>query len=137
MSSVHDNYVYAYVVDCEHRRLILHTSYPVGDTQEYTDAVFIGVVAHFFEYVLRGNILNAIQEITIESLIEQNAELFKDTWRYAWPILQYKGDLGILQNWLHDHSIHAFDVISSYGLSGWVLAESSELVARTGPFLAT
>jgi hypothetical protein len=99
--------------------------------------VFTGVVAHFFEYELRGNILNEIQEVEPKSVVQQYAELFKESWRYGWPSrIDYRGDLSVLENWLRDHSIRAFDIMSSYGLSGWVLAESCELVSRTEPFRA-
>jgi hypothetical protein len=137
MLSIHDNDVYAYVVDCEHCRLILHTSYLDGESKEFTDVVFTGVVAHFFEYILSRNILFAIEEMEPKSVVEKYAEMFKESWRYGWPLLDYKGDLSVLQNWLGEHSIRAFDVQSSYGLSGWVLAAKCDFVSRTGPFSAT
>ena len=55
--SVHDNFVYAYSVDCEGRRLVLHTAFRDRPPQEFTDVVFRDVVAHHFEHVLPGNIL--------------------------------------------------------------------------------
>jgi hypothetical protein len=110
MLSIHDNNVYAYVVDCEHDRLILHTSFLDSEIREFTDVVFTGVVAHFFEHVLPGNILFAIEQVELKSVIETYAELFKESWRYGWPLVDYKGDLGVLQNWLGDRSIRAFDV---------------------------
>jgi hypothetical protein len=97
--------------------------------------IFSGVVAHFFEHVLPGNILFGIEEGDPKSLVDQYAERFKESWRYGWPQVDYKGDLSVLQDWLRDHSIRAFVIQSSYGLSGWILAENCDLVSRTEPFL--
>jgi hypothetical protein len=138
MLSIHDNNVYAYFVDCSNRCVVLHTSYLGRDPHEFTDVIFSGVVAHFFEHVLPGNILLGIEEGNPKSLIEQFAGLFQKSWRYGWPIanLDYQGDLGVLDKWLRDHSIRAFKIASAYGMSGWVLAENHELVSRTAPFRA-
>jgi hypothetical protein len=136
MLSIHDNNVYAYFVDCANRRVVLHTSFRDREPHEFTDVIFSGVVAHFFEHVLPGNILFGIEERDAKSLVEQHAELFKESWRYDWPQVDYQGDLSVLENWLRDNSIRAFGIHSSYGLSGWVFAESSELVSRIEPFRA-
>jgi len=50
--SVHDNIVYAFSVDCEGRRLILHTALRDREPQGFTDVIFRDVVAHHFEHVL-------------------------------------------------------------------------------------
>src|SRR4051794_27734674 len=134
MLSIHDNNVYAYFVDCANCRVVLHTSFRDREPHEFTDVIFSGVVAHLLEHVLPGNILFGIEEGDPKSLVEQHAELFAESWRYAWPQVDYNGDLGTLANWLHDHSIRAFQIHSSYGLSGWVLAESNEIIGRAEPF---
>ena len=134
MRSIHDNNVYSYIVDCESKRIILHTSYRNAEPHEFTDAVFTDVVAHYFEYVLPGNILFAIEEVDLDAVLVENSELFENSWRYGWPNQDYKGDLDRLANWLRGHSVKGFKLQSSYGLSGWVLAREYELRERDKPF---
>jgi hypothetical protein len=136
MRSIHDNNVYAYVVDCEHQRIVLYTSDEDDESPEFTDVVFRGVVAHYFEHVLQGNILRAVEEVEPHTIVGDFAELLSDSWRYGWPYVKYNGDLSVLQDWLRANSIRAFEVQSSYGLSGWVLAESCEFVSRAERFCA-
>jgi hypothetical protein len=78
--------------------------------------------------------LFAIDEVDSDTILVENSELFEKSWRYAWPNQDYKGDLDRLRKWLQEHSIKAFKVASSYGLSGWVLAGNYELLARDRPF---
>jgi hypothetical protein len=134
---VHDNFVYAYFVDCEQQRIVLHTSYRDKEPIEFTDVVFNGVLAHSFEHVLPGNILLDVREVSIETMVQEYAESFRESWRWGWPPIDYKGDLDVLQNRLHETSIRAYDIDSSYGLAGWVLALNCERVIRDAAFRAS
>ena len=131
--SIHDNCVYAYSVDCKGRRLTLHTEFKGREPQEYTDVVFRDVLAHHFDHVQPGNILFDVEEQEIGSLVRENAVLFADSWRYGWPLIEYSGDLDVLVTKLKAASVRAYSIGSSYGMSGWVLAGSCELVSRDGP----
>ncbi len=133
--SVHDNFVYGYSVDCERRRLVLHTAYKDREPHEFTDIVFRDVVAHHFEHVLPGNILFDVEEVDLTHLVRENAALFGQSWRYAWPPFEYDGDLELLIRLMQAASVRAYAIGSSYGLSGWVLAGSSERVARSAPIV--
>src|SRR5438105_7712303 len=94
--SVHDNFVYAYSVDCEGRRLVLHTAFRDREPHELTDVVFRDVVAHHFEHVLPGNILFGVEEADVGPLVRGNAGLLADSWRYGWRPVDYHGDLAKL-----------------------------------------
>lgn len=131
--SVHDNVVYAYSVDCAGRRVVLHTAFQDREPQEFTDVVFHDVVAHHFEYVLAGNILFEVEEADIAAVVQDNAQLLADSWRYGWPPVEYQGDLIALVAALKASSVHAYEIGSSYGMSGWVLAGSCERVSRDRP----
>jgi hypothetical protein len=128
--SVHDNFVYAYAVDCEARRLVLHTAFRDREPHELTDVVFRDVVAHRFEHVLPGNILFDVEEVDVAALVRENQSLLAHSWRYDWPPVKYDGDLGALVAALRASSIRAYSIGSSYGLSGWVLAGACERVTR-------
>ncbi len=128
--SVHDNLIYAYVVNCEQRELTLHTVYHDRDPAEFTDIVFREVVAHSFEHVLPGNIVFDVEEVEVPSIIEEHSELFQDSWKWGWPPIEYRGDLNVLAAKLKQQQTRAYLIGSSYGLSGWVFADSCERVAR-------
>jgi hypothetical protein len=129
--SVHDNIVYAYCFDCEGRRLVVHTAFQDRTPHEFTDIVFDGVIAHQFQNELRGSILFDVEEIELNAMVSDNAELFRESWRYGWPPVEYKGDLNTLATALRAASVRAYLIDSSYGLSGWVLAASAKRVARS------
>jgi hypothetical protein len=129
--SVHDNHVYAYSVDCERRRLILHTAFRETKPHGFTDVVFNGMVAHQFDYVLSGNILFDVTEAGIGKFVMEFADLFADSWRYGWPPVEYRGDLDELIKALTAASVRAYEINSSYGMSGWVLAAGYDLVPRS------
>lgn len=128
--SVHDNFVHAYVVDCEGRRLVLHTEYRDREPREFTDVIFRDVVAHHFEHVLAANILMNVEEFDPDVYVRTNGRLLTDSWRWGWPPVEYRGDLEALVAALKAASVRAYEIQGSYGMSGWVLAGSCERVPR-------
>jgi hypothetical protein len=131
--SVHDNFVYAYAVECEQRRIVLHTAYRDREPHEFTDIVFSEVAAHHLEHVLPANILFDVEETDLQGLIHDNAAMFEASWRHGWPAVNYRGDLRALTAALRAASIKAYAIRSSYGLGGWVLAVSCQRIARIDP----
>ncbi len=129
--SVHDNFVYAYSVDCEGRRVVLHTVFRDREPQEFTDVIFGDVVAHHFEHALPGNILFDVEEVNIAVVVQENKRLLTDSWRYGWPPVEYNGDLAVLVKALQAASVRAYSISSSYGLSGWILAGACERISRS------
>ena len=129
--SVHDDFAYA--VDCDGRRLVLHTAYRDGEPVEYTDVVFHDVVAHRFEHDLPGGILFDVEEVPVATVARANADHFAAGTRYGWPAVAYPGDPELFADRLTAAGVRAFGVQSSYGLCGWVLAGRCERVARDGP----
>jgi hypothetical protein len=131
--SVHDNQVYALVVDFDGRRVVLHTTYRGTEPPEFTDVVFQDVLTHYFEHALPGNILYDVEEVGIDQFVLGNGPLFETSWRYAWPPIEYGGNLDTLAAGLAARSTRAYSISSSYGLSGWVLAGSCERRPRQKP----
>lgn len=129
--SVHDSTVYAYSVLCEQRRIILHTEYRHGEAEEYTDVIFLGVVAHHFESVLAGNILFGIEQVEVDRIVQEWAGLFAAEKNYGWPDLIRYADPAELISVLRQRRILGWEVSSSLGLSGWVMAEKMDIASRT------
>jgi hypothetical protein len=128
--SVHDNFVYAYSVDCEGRRLTLHTAFRDREPHEFTDVIFRDVVAHHFDHVLPGNILFDVEEADVAAVVRENERLLAESWRYGWPPVEYRGNLDALIERMKASAVRAYTIGSSYGLSGWVFAGSCERVSR-------
>ena len=124
--SIHDNNVYAYTVRAAERTLVLYTEYRDGGRTEFTEVVFEGVLTHYFEGVLEGNILFDIEEAP--SILDQYADLFRRMRNYNWPCTF--DDLGDLKVRVASAGYRPFAVSSSYGLSGFVLAQRMELIPR-------
>lgn len=124
MISVHDNSIYGYYVNCVDRRLTLHTEFRGNDPDEFTDVEFSGVEAHYFEHVLKGNILFDVTEIDVARIVDGFSELFEQSWKWSWPSIDYDGNLTVLKQRLVELQVCGFEIQSSLGMSGWVLARS-------------
>jgi hypothetical protein len=126
--SIHDNRVISYEVDGQNRRVVLHTRFEERQPFEVTDVIFEGVLAYHFENDNFGNILFGIEEVPVEQLVQENRSLFEQGAPYAWP-----GPWNDTPETSVHHLIakgaKAFEISSSYGLSGWVIAESYRLQA--------
>jgi hypothetical protein len=133
--SVHDNWVYAQVVDHEGCRIILHTVWPHVEPPEYTDVVFDGVVVHHFEQQKVGggrypaNVLFDVGEADPLFLLGQYEDLLRRTKNYGWPVFSYEG-LDDLVGQLTAGGARCFEVHGVCGLHGFVFARSMELRAR-------
>lgn len=124
--SIHDNFIYAYSVFCQDRRIVLHTEYRDGSAQEFKDVIFSGVAAHYFEDVLSANILFDIEITDARVIVQDWASVFASRKKYAWPDQISYDQPDDLVHALHVRGINGYLIRSSLGLSGWILA--SEMV---------
>jgi hypothetical protein len=132
--SVHDNNVYAYLVDCAGRRIVMHTEYRGTGEPEFTDVVFSGVLAHHFADVMRGNILFDIEEIDVDRVVAEWASVFSARKKFGWPeglVYSRPEELPAL---LRERNVNAYQIRSSYGLDCWVLAEAVGFRGRSARF---
>jgi hypothetical protein len=129
LPSIHDNSIYAYAVECSEHRLTLHTLNEL--LNEFTDVIFHEVIAHWFEHVLEHNVLFDVDEVEITELVQEHATVFKESWRWGWPPLEYEGDLGKLTAMFQSQGLRAYRINASFGLSGWVLAGRCERFSRS------
>jgi hypothetical protein len=106
-----------------------------GDSTEFTDIVFTYVLAYRLENVLEGNILFDVEEANPNEVVDEEAQLFRESWRHGWPSIDYRGDLTALKNELEARSIRAYRISSSYGMFGWVLAKRCERMLADGPYI--
>src|SRR5436853_7690269 len=121
MRSFHDNFVYAYTVLCEERRIVLNTHFRDGGANELTDVVFEGVEAHYLRCSHDSNILFDIVEVEPEKIVSEYGDLFAAEKNFGWPRIEYK-DRADLVNILKARGVKGFEIHSSYGLEGCILA---------------
>jgi hypothetical protein len=127
--SIHDNKVISYEVDGEGRRIVLHTRIKLSNCLESTDMIFEGVLAYHFENDNFGNILFGVEELPIALLVADYRSLFEEGSKYAWPGSWNSSTEACIAHF-QSKGGKAFEISSSYGLAGWVIAESYRLEAK-------
>ena len=121
--SIHDNRVVSYKVDGERRQIVMHTRFEDREPIEHTDLVFEGVLAYHFENDNFGNILFGVEEIPVSQLVASNRSLFEEGVKYAWPG-PWNTSAEVSVQHFEFEGAKAFEISSSYGLVGWVVAKS-------------
>ena len=131
MAQVHDNIIAAYHVDFENERLVLKTQfYYDGKLRENTDVVFTGYFTHLFGNEHKGSVIFDIEEREPIHFYEREHELIEENRRYCWPInYQTPETKAELLGFLQKNEYKVFEISSSYGLCGWVLAKQMEIIA--------
>jgi hypothetical protein len=130
--SVHDNRIIRYLVDSEHRRIVLYTKFDdERDPPEFTDIVFEGVLAYHFEGDNFDNIIFSVEESSLSKLMSENRELFIRGRDYHWPGSWNESPEAAL-HYFESEGGRAFAISSSYGMAGWVVAQECRLEAPEG-----
>lgn len=130
--SVHDNVLVSYEVLSERREIRLYTEFrDNGEPFEHTDVVFTGVSAYHFWQDCFGNIIFDIDETTPEAIYRDHRAEFEAGWRYGWPGNWGKTEEAALA-YFREHGVRGFTLQTSYGMDGWVLAESMERFQKMG-----
>lgn len=129
ISQVHDNIIKSYQVDFENEQLRLRTEYSYGaKVIENTDIIFESYLAHLFENEQKDSIISDIEEGTPAFFYEQNQELIEKNRNYGWPINYHTTDTkNELVKYIRENGYKAFEISSSYGLCGWVLAKDMQV----------
>ena len=127
--ATHDNRVLGYEVDGVRRRLVLHTAYEDGGADERTDVVFEGVIAyHLVDDVIGSSILFDVEEVELTQWAAENTPLLERGARYSWPG-PWNRSVEAVVAYATDAGCKPFRISPSFGLDGWVLAQSCEVVA--------
>jgi hypothetical protein len=127
--SIHDHHLISYTVNEETKEIILETVYREGGpVLERTTVVFSGVLSYRFrDHALpRGTTLNSIEEVEPMTLFEQDWNDFAEERSFFWADLwcQSKDKAAA---YFSANKIRGFDISSSIGLCGWVLAQKMEI----------
>jgi hypothetical protein len=135
--SVHDNHVYGFAVSFPRQRCVLHTKFPQeGKLPEFTDVVFEGVVAiQLDDICLTQSILGEIYEREPSEFFDAFEAVFKveEKWNnkfsYLWLPFKYDDKNGFISSVI-ERSLRCFEIDSSWGLNGFVIASACTRVLR-------
>ncbi len=127
MKSYHDYHLTGYEIDGELREVRMHLAwqYASDPTPRPTETVvFEGVEDYFFEHDLGVNIVYSIEEVPLLQHLEAWAGKFQDSAKWGWPRF-WKSQVQNTMEHLSSRGAKCFELSSSYGLSGWVVANGS------------
>jgi hypothetical protein len=130
---IHDNLVLRYTVDRVSRTLRIETS--SGDpSAEYTDVLFHDVMAYVLENdsLELGTILDGIEKRPGTDALKWSPEAFESGRAFAWPGW-WNESADKAKEHIESSGMHAFEISSSIGLSGWVLASKMDLLPGGAP----
>ena len=110
---------------CERRELRLHTEFrDRGVPFEFTKVVFTGVAAYdFWHDSDGGTIIFDVAEIEPADIYAAYAEQFRTGVRYGWPG-EWATSVEAATAHFHQHAIRGYELQSSCGMSGWILARA-------------
>ena len=119
----HDYCLAGHTVDGERRRITFDLVWPFDSAVDIRRAtvIFFGVEGYAFEHDLGKNIVLALSEEPLDAFLQEQAELFRAESRWGWPPF-WRGDVPLTLAALSAKGVRCFEVSSSYGLTGWVLA---------------
>jgi hypothetical protein len=124
---IHDSLLIEYSVSSESRNLILSINPHHGSAPAPFSVIFEGVAAHCFPSPLLPAILLDIVSVSAKSLIRDEWASLKDGFKECgWPG-PWADTLDNAQKHAASAGLKGFRIESSYGLSGWVLAQSAKL----------
>lgn len=133
MRSIHDNVIYAHAIDYQAGRIVLHTQ---SSQDEYTDAVFEGVVTHHFEQQSLGApspqaVLFDISPEDPEATLRSYQPLLERTKDHGWPGPNYES-LSELARKLTESGARCYRVQGQCGIEGFVFAMDYRLERQEG-----
>ena len=132
-SPVHDHTVVSYAVDAQRRHLVMRTELASSaSVVERCEITFSDVEAYNLENDRFGTILFAINEVPAVALLDANLSRFESGYRRAgWPRF-WNGSAEDARRYLVEHKTRGFEIRSSVGMSGWVLAGSLGIASSKG-----
>ena len=129
--SVHDNILLGYEVCSETKKIILHTEFRDGGEEDRvtTDVVFTDVLGYHFEGDLFTSIIFGVWEESIDAALHHHPDLLERRVRYGWP-QGWESKKESLEAYLKRKNLKVYRLQSSYGMDGFVMAASMEMIKR-------
>lgn len=126
--SIHDNRLISYEVQCEARTIIIHTENRDNNPTEFAKVIFNDVQGYRFENDAFGNIIFGLEAVPVEQFLEEYRAEISESYHSAGSPGPWAANLGAAAGYLREQGIQGFVLSSSYGLSGWVLAQAFSIL---------
>jgi len=123
---VHDNEILSYNVDIFNKTLQISTKYY---DKEKTLITFTDFIAHRFENVTYCNLIFGITQVSIDYFIDENRDMLEEGLKHAFPI--YAKDCEYLRGYLKEKEQKVFEISSSLGLCGFIIAKDISIEVAT------
>jgi hypothetical protein len=133
LETLHDNLLVSYAIDCEDRIIKLRVRRPRWPNQNDQDrfVVFTGVEGYSFFDDAFGNIILSLGRIQVHELLSRFGSAIRESYRLSGAPGPWAADLESAGEVLASKLMHGFLLLSSYGLSGWVLARDVSIERDT------
>jgi hypothetical protein len=125
--SIHDSLLCGYDVNGDNRTIILHTRPHQGGGTAYIDVIFRGACGYHFEGDCLSNIVFGIDEVAASEVIGDGVLWYERNRQHGWlPGWNPKQENA--EQFLNRRKCRVYVLSSSYGIDGFVIAESMELI---------
>ena len=127
LPSFHDDYLVGYEVNCVGRQIKLYIKPPAWAAERagVSTVVFTGVEGYSFENDAFGNIIFALEAVTMAAFVSENRGELAESYRISGAPGKWASDIDAAPRVLSELGVQAYVLSSSRGLSGWVLATSA------------
>lgn len=131
--SVHDNLLISYEVRCDVRTILLRTEHRVkNEPSEFVNVIFKGVQGYCSENDAFGNIIFDVETVAIDQFLKEHGTEISESYRMAGALGPWAANLETASAYLLEQRIQGFNLSSSFGLSGWVLAREISVSRANG-----
>jgi hypothetical protein len=130
LPSFHDDYLVGYAVDCEARRITLRIRGP--QSGRVSTVEFSGVEGYCFEGDALGNIIFSLERVPVSYILSEFGAQISESVRMSGAPGPWADDLNSANIRFTENSTQGYVLSPSYGMSGWVLAKTVEVVAQPG-----
>jgi hypothetical protein len=128
LPSFHDFSLVGYAVDCGARQVVLRLQ-PASSTKTHV-VIFSGVQGYVFENDAFGNLVFELQAVSPTELIVEESVRINEMFRQSGAPGPWAADLPAASARFTEQGLFGYVLSSSYGMSGWVLAQSAEHVVQ-------
>lgn len=87
---------------------------------------FVGAVAHQFSDEIPYSIILDLDELDMKHFFSSNKDLLEEKKNSGWPLMY--SSVEELEEMLQENDSRYYVLYSSYGMTGWVLAERVEII---------
>lgn len=126
--SIHDNELLRFSVDHEKHELLLETVLRESEIEDHVDVLFKDVLAYQFKNDTFGTILFSIDEEDLANLLPTNWQEIQEGSRQSGWLADFSANLESSVEKMQKSGYSGFQISSSIGLSGWIIAKSKTLI---------